>query len=104
MPLKNQESWVETKNCVAATICLLFFEIYKKVFSLQWASYSPNALPTMVHGQTFRIITLHPLSATRGKQWTALYVWVLITVTSTQQRQKYMKKGKQWSTKHYTKN
>jgi hypothetical protein len=61
--MKSIERWVRMKYVVffVATLCLLFFEIYKKVFNLQGAGHSPNMLPSMVHGQIFRIITCYPL-------------------------------------------
>jgi len=40
---------------VAATMKLLFFEIYKKVFNMHGAWYIQYTLPTMVQGQDFCI-------------------------------------------------
>jgi hypothetical protein len=56
---KSIESWVWTKYLVFCSDynVPLFFENYKKVFSVQRAWHSPNTLPKMAHGQDFRIIT-----------------------------------------------
>ena len=84
-------------------MCLLFFQIYQKVFSMQGAWHSSNMLPTMVSSQALCIITWQPqlrefpLSAIRGctehscgswkpspvpgMHWALL--WVLETFTST---------------------
>lgn len=41
---------------------LSVFENYKKGFDVQGEWPSPNTLHIMVQAQTFRIITIHPLS------------------------------------------
>jgi hypothetical protein len=50
-----KKCWVDDKSFVAAAKRLLFFEIYKKVFSELGVWHSPNMFPSMIHGKAFRI-------------------------------------------------
>jgi hypothetical protein len=49
-----------TLSFVAATMRLLFFEIYKRGLRVQGMWHSPNVLPTMVHGRSFHIYNPTP--------------------------------------------
>jgi hypothetical protein len=61
MHWKCMEFWIGTKNlffCSSYNAApTLFQTLQKKFFKMHGAWHSPNMLPTMVHGQTFSIIT-----------------------------------------------
>jgi len=62
----------------------LFRNLQKEIFSLQ------GALPTMIHGQAFRIITsqLHHRKGSflSSTHWVALWIWTFGTFTNTNRR------------------
>lgn len=69
----------ELDRGVAATMYLAFFEIYKGVLKEQGAWFSPNTLPTILHGQSPFILTWQRPEKLRG-------FWVIWTFISTQSK------------------
>ena len=74
------KTWVGTTNwiCCSGYKTPSIFKSTREVICVKGTWHSHNTLPTMFHGQTFRIITwgLNPLSATRGRA-EQLWVWAL---------------------------
>jgi len=50
------------KNLVFCTGYSFFLNLQKEDFRMQRVWHSPNMLPTLIHGQAFRIITWQPPS------------------------------------------
>ena len=79
------ESWVGMKH---VHFCGAYNSPTKEDFNLQEARYPPKALPTMVHGSAFRIMTrqstIQRASPTRHQETRYVALdFALATVTST---------------------